>query len=99
MWGKERIYYFKTGASSGTSIGENTKESFYGHRKRDFLSKITIALKEAAETEYWLELLIETKYLEKELGYSLLNDCKEIIRILSATAKTTKKHLQTENKE
>lgn len=79
---------------SGTSVGANLKEGLYGQSKKDFLTKITIALKEAAETEYWLELLIKTDYINEKMGSALLRDCREIIKILSATVKTTKTNLE-----
>lgn len=78
---------------SGTSIGANIKEGLYRQSKKDFLSKITIALKEAAETEYWLELLMKTNYLDEKKATPLLDECKEIIKILFATVKTTKNTL------
>ena len=49
---------------SGTSIGANIREAFYGHSKADFISKLQIALKEANETNYWLELLLKTNYID-----------------------------------
>jgi four helix bundle protein len=81
---------------SGTSIGANIKESGQAQSKKDFLSKINIALKEASETEYWLELLIVTKYLNEENHFELLNKCKEIIKLLSSIVKSTKKAIEME---
>lgn len=75
---------------SGTSIGANVRESIYGQSRPDFHTKLTIALKEAAETEYWLELLHETDYITLEQFNSIMNDCKEIIKILTAITKQTK---------
>ena len=73
---------------SGTSIGANIAESEYAMSKKDFLSKIYIALKECGETIYWLELLYETKYLN-ETDYVLVRaECDEMRRMLSATTKT-----------
>ncbi len=74
---------------SGTSIGANVKEALRGQSRADFGSKMNIALKEACETEYWLELLVETDYISEECFKSMLNDCKNIIRILTAIVKTT----------
>lgn len=74
----------------GTSIGANVRESIYGQSRPDFHTKLTIALKEAAETEYWLELLHETDYITKEQFTSIKNDCNEIIKILTAITKQTK---------
>ena len=78
---------------AGTSIGANIKEGIEGQSTRDFLSKMSIALKEASETEYWLELLISTNYIEKEPYKGILEDCKELNRILTAIIRTTKNKL------
>lgn len=75
---------------SGTSIGANVHEAFFGQSKRDFISKMQIALKEACETEYWLSILTETDYIEERLSNSLLADCQEIAKLLHATVKTSK---------
>ena len=60
---------------SGTSIGANVKEAIRGQSKPDFYSKLNIALKEASETEYWLEILYETEYIDKKLFDSINSDC------------------------
>ena len=73
---------------SGTSIGANVKEGIVAYSKPDFYSKMSIALKEANETEYWLELLHESDYIENEAVESIYNDCKEIIKILMSISKT-----------
>lgn len=75
---------------SGTSIGANAKEAVNAQSKADFLAKMYIAYKEANETEYWLELLHESDYLEKTAFDSIYADCKELIKILSAITKTAK---------
>lgn len=75
---------------SGTSIGANIKEALYAQSKKDYISKMNIALKEAGETEYWIELLMETKYINEESGKSLLEDCVEIIKILISIIKTSR---------
>ena len=75
---------------SGTSIGANINEANYGQSKADFVSKMHIALKETAETEYWLKLLTMSEYITDEMGNSLLNDCLEIKRILISTINTAK---------
>ena len=62
---------------SGTSIGANVKEAVYAQSTADFISKMSIALKEASETEYWIELLIESEYITEQAGNSLKNDCVE----------------------
>ena len=77
---------------SGTSIGANIKEALQAQSKKDYLSKMNIALKEASETEYWLNLLIETKYIE-EHSMSILEDCIELNKMLISIVKTTKNSL------
>ena len=79
---------------SGTNIGANIKEAIQAQSKKDFLSKINISLKEASETEYWIELLIKTKYLDKETYIELLNKCKEINKLLYSIVKSTKKTME-----
>lgn len=73
---------------SATSIGANLAESNYAPSKRDFVHKIYLSLKEAAETKYWLEILYETNYLENSEFDSLNTDCSEIITILNSITKT-----------
>ena len=73
---------------SGTSIGANVKEAVHGQTKPDFYHKMNIALKEAAETEYWLELLYETGYIDKIQFYSIYKDCQELIKILVSITKS-----------
>ena len=75
---------------SGTSIGANINEANYGQSKADFISKMHIALKETAETEYWLKLLTKSDYITEDMGKSLLKDCLEIKRILIASINTAK---------
>ena len=77
---------------SGTSIGANASEAIYGSSKADFISKLQISLKETAETEYWIRLLILTEYITAEEGNSLLEKCLEIKRILISTLNTSKKN-------
>lgn len=73
----------------GTSIGANVKEALRGQSKADFGAKMNIALKEANESEYWIELLYETGYIS-QLGFnSMIYDCKVIIRILTSIVKST----------
>jgi four helix bundle protein len=77
---------------SGTSIGANIAEGKYAQSKDDFINKNSVALKEAAETLYWLDLLIETKLLVGlEATDSLKADCEELIRILTSSIKTAKR--------
>lgn len=72
---------------SGTSIGANVAEAEYAQSKLDFYSKLGIALKEAAETRYWLELLSRTTYISEDQYKSLNDDLEHIIRILVKTLK------------
>ncbi len=75
---------------SGTSIGANISEAVRGESRADFFHKLNIALKEASETEYWLELLFLSEYIDKKSYDSIGNDCEEIIRILTAITKNQK---------
>lgn len=79
---------------SGTSICANIKEGTEGQSKKDFLSKMNIALKEASETEYWLELLKATDYLDESKFTSIIEDCKELNKLLNSIVKTTKNQLR-----
>ncbi len=76
---------------SGTSIGANINEANYGQSKADFISKMHIALKETAETEYWIKLLYMSEYIDDKMSNSLLDDCLEIKRILIASIILLKK--------
>lgn len=76
---------------SGTSIGANVKEAIRAQSKPDFYAKLNISLKEASETEYWLELLYESEYITKEQFESIHSDCQEILKILTAITKTQSK--------
>lgn len=76
---------------SGTSIGANIREAFYAHSKADFIAKLQIALKECSESEYWLELLIESGYYGDK---SILARCIEIKRMLIASINTAKEKSQ-----
>ena len=79
---------------SGTSIGANINEANYGQSPADFISKMHIALKETAETEYWLRLLFLSEYIDEKMTSSLLDDCLEIKRILIASINTAKENLK-----
>jgi four helix bundle protein len=75
---------------SGTSIGAMIREAEFGQSKPDFSHKMSIALKEANETEYWLNLLKDTDYIEQHMFESMKSDCRELIAMLVATVKKTK---------
>ena len=76
---------------SGTSIGANIRESFYAHSRADFIAKLQIALKECSETEYWLELLIESGYSSNKY---ILNNCIELKKILVSSVNTAKNNMK-----
>lgn len=75
---------------SGTSISVNANEAVYGVSKAEFISKLQISLKETAETEYWLRLLLLTEYITEQEALSLLEDCLELKRLLVSTLNTSK---------
>ena len=75
----------------GTSVGANIIESRNAQSRSDFTSKLNIALKEADETAYWLELLHSSDYLDDNLFDSLNNDCQELISLLISIIKSLKK--------
>ena len=77
---------------SGTSIGANINEANNGQSPADFISKMHIALKETAETEYWIKLLHTAEYIDEKMSRSLLDDCLEIKRILIASINTAKEN-------
>ncbi len=74
---------------SGTSIGAYIREAFYGHGKNDFIAKLQIALKECSESEYWIELLIESGYYDNKI---ILENCIELKRILISSINTAKQN-------
>lgn len=74
---------------SGTSVGANIREAMYAHSKADFVAKLQIALKECSESEYWIELLMESGYWEDS---SVLGQCIEVKRLLIASINTAKKN-------
>lgn len=78
---------------SGTSIGANSEEADAGQSKKDFISKFSIALKEAKETHYWLRLLFDCDYINKQMFDSFILDCEEIIFILTKILITSRMNL------
>ena len=72
---------------SGTSIGANIREALYAHGKADFVAKLQIALKECSESEYWLELLIESGYYDDK---TILDKCIEVKKLLISSINTAK---------
>ena len=81
---------------SGTAIGALLREAEYGQSKLDFISKMSIALKEANETGFWLCLLKDTGFIAVSEFESMNNDCLELIRILISSIKTAKSNLENE---
>jgi len=75
---------------SGTAIGALIREAEFGQSKRDFIGKMSISLKEANETVYWLSILKDTDFIDHKLHTSLHTDCKELIAMLVSTVKTSK---------
>ena len=78
---------------SGTSIGANVRERKNAQSKLDFINKLSVALKEADETVYWLELLIGSEYIEQRMFVSLEKDIKEIIALITASINTARSNL------
>ncbi len=78
---------------SGTSIGANIVEAQDAQSKKDFISKLSISLKEAEETDYWLRLLRDTEYISDDEFNSLISDCREIERLLTSIIKSVKNSL------
>lgn len=75
---------------SGTSIGANVREGLYAQSRKDFISKLNIALKEAGETDYWLEVIYSAKYFTDDEYQSLKKNNDELLKLLTAIIKTTK---------
>ncbi|MGI0480564.1 four helix bundle protein [Geminocystis sp. CENA526] len=81
---------------SGTAIGALVRESEYAESKADFVHKLAIALKEANESEYWLELLYYEEYIDQKGYNSIVADLKEILKLLISIINSTKNNLKTE---
>nr|AAU82344.1 conserved hypothetical protein [uncultured archaeon GZfos17A3] len=79
---------------SGTSIGANIEEAMGAQSEKDFLSKISIAYKEARETKYWLKLLNDSEYLEEKQAQSLFQDIEEMLKLLGSIQKTMKQKIR-----
>lgn len=89
---KKELVLSKQLLRSGTSIGANIRESRNAQSKSDFANKLSIALKEADETEYWIDLLYDSNYIDKESHQSMLNDTGELISILTSSINTVKRN-------
>jgi four helix bundle protein len=81
---------------SGTAIGASVCEAEYAQSIPDFINKMSISLKEANETAYWLLLLKETEYISEDIYISIIDDCHELLRLLISTINTSKKKIQKE---
>jgi four helix bundle protein len=79
---------------SGTAIGALVREAEHAESKPDFIHKLAIALKEANESSYWIELLVRTEFINMEMFASINDDCNEVISILVKIIKTTKNNLK-----
>jgi len=79
---------------SGTSIGAMVREAEHAQSSADFVSKLSIALKEANETEYWLMLLKDSEYIGEDAFNSTLRDCQELLRLLISSIKTAKQNMK-----
>lgn len=91
LQGTEKEYVLsKQVLRSGTAIGALIREAEFAQSRADFIHKMSISLKEANETDYWLNLLFDTKYIDEQVFKDLDNECKELIAMLVATIKTTK---------
>ena len=79
---------------SGTSVGANVEEAIQGQSRPDFISKMSIAHKEAFETSYWVRLLVDTDYLSKDEAKSVSTLLREVLALLTAILKKTKQNNQ-----
>lgn len=84
---------------SGTSIGANVREGLYAQSRKDFVSKLNIALKESGETDYWLDVIHSAEYFDDDEYNSLKNDNDELLRLLTAIIKSTKGNDSEQPKE
>ena len=75
---------------SGTAIGALIREAQYAQSKKDFINKLSIAIKEANETMYWLELLFATDFIEQQAFVSMKSNCEELIKMLTSSINTSK---------
>ena len=88
---KKEFVLSKQVLRSGTAIGALIREAEFAQSKADFVSKMSIALKEANETDYWISILMDTGFINQDQFDSLNADCRELLAMLIATVKTGKK--------
>jgi four helix bundle protein len=79
---------------SGTAVGALIREAEFAQSKPDFINKLSVALKEANETEFWISLLRDTDYIDVKMFDSMNTNCKELISLLVASIKTTKNNIK-----
>lgn len=84
---------------SGTSVGANVRESKHAQSDADFLSKMSIAYKEADETDYWMNLLHDIGYLNDDQFQSLSHDCDRILKVLTSIVKPMKEKIESKSKK
>jgi four helix bundle protein len=77
----------------GTSVGANIREAQYAESKRDFIHKLSISLKEANETKYWLDLIYATELIAEKMYLSFNKDCEEILKLLTAIINSSKQRI------
>lgn len=96
---KEEFVLSKQILRSGTAIGALIRESEFAQSQADFVNKLSVALKEANETDYWLNLLHDSHYLNEVSFISMENDCGELIALLVSSIRTVKNKLMKKNEE
>jgi len=95
---KKEYVLSKQVLKSGTAIGALVREAEFGQSKADFINKMQIALKEANETDYWLNILCDTDYITDKMFQSIDFDCQELIKLLVSTVKTSKQRITKSEK-
>lgn len=96
---KEEFVLSKQILRSGTAIGALIRESEFAQSQADFVNKLSVALKEANETDYWLNLLHDSHYLNEVSFISMENDCGELIALLVSSIRTVKNKLMKKSEE
>jgi four helix bundle protein len=91
---KQEFVISKQLLRSGTSIGANVCEAEQAQSASDFLSKMSISLKESCETDYWIRLLHRTDYISEQEYKSIITDCRELTKMLTSIIKSTKQNIQ-----
>ena len=96
---KKEFVLSKQLLKSGTSIGANVRESVYAQSLEDFIHKLNISLKESYETEYWIELLYDSEYINEQQFSSIISDNKEITATLIKIIKTSRENLNAKKEK